>query len=497
MMFNPHTPIDNKREAKSDLTALKCVSLAATTLLLAACATSPDRSEAPTIDLPTAWTSQSFNAAPTAWLADFDSPQLEALVLEALAKSPSLKATAARFAQSIAELRISGAKLKPTSELGLNSARQKINTFGPNSTGGVIFENYNLALDLSWEVDLWGRLRDQTSAAVSRAEGYQADLDAARLSLAAQITKGWLNLIEAKQQLALSEHTAKTYRDNQRALESRFKLGLAKGFDLRRIITQAASAEAETFARQRSLDQAVRQLEVFLGRYPAGALDAINNFPNLPPTIPVGLPANLIQRRPDLVSAERQLAATDRELRASKKDLLPKISLTASGGTSSQEFENLLDGDFGVWTLVGNLTQPIFQGGRILANIDRNTALRDQAAANYHESALRAFLEVETTLAAEQFIRRERAKLAIAAEEATATEALAWDRYRTGIGDFLSALDAKRTADVARSRLLSVSNIFFQNRVDLYLALGGAFESKSLIKPPSDSAKNLSSTNGS
>ena len=162
--------------------------------LLTACATSPDRSEAPTIDLPTAWTSHSFNTAPTAWLADFDSPQLEALVLEALATSPSLKATAARFAQSLAEARISGAKLKPSAGLGLNGARQKINTFGPNSTGGVIFENYNLALDISWEVDLWGRLRDQTSAAVARAESYQADLEAARLSLAAQITKG-LSLI--------------------------------------------------------------------------------------------------------------------------------------------------------------------------------------------------------------------------------------------------------------------------------------------------------------
>ena len=170
--------------------------------------------------------------------------------------------------------------------------------------------------------------------------------------------------------------------------------------------------------------------------------------------------------------------------------------MTTSGGTSSQEFEKLLDSNFGVWTLAGNLTQPIFQGGRILANIDRNTALREQAVANYYDSALRAFFEVETTLAAEQFIRREQAKLAIAAEEATATEALAWDRYRSGTGDFLSALDAKRTADAARSRLLSVSNIFLQNRVDLYLALGGAFESNSLIQPPSETAKKLSNTNG-
>jgi len=495
-MFHLNTSTINKRVAHLCVTALKCLSLAATTLLFSACATSPDRSEPPAIDLPTAWSSQSFNTAPTAWLADFKSPQLEALVLEALAQSPSLKATAARFAQSVAEARISGADLKPSMGLGLSSARQQINTFGPSPTGGVIFENYDLALDLRWEIDLWGRLRDQTSAAVARVEGYQADLDAARLSLAAQTTKGWLNLIEAQQQLALAEHTAEAYRYNQRALESRFKLGLTEGFDLRRIHTQVASAEADAVSRQRALDQATRHLEVVLGRYPAGVLDTAITLPSLPPTIPAGLPADLIQRRPDLVAAERQLAATDRELRASKKDLLPKISLTASGGTSSQDFENLLDGDFGVWALAGNLTQPIFQGGRIIANIDRSAALRDQATANYRDSALRAFFEVETTLAAEQFIRREQAKLAIAAEEATATESLAWNRYRSGTGDFLTALDTRRTADAARGRLLSVANLFLQNRVDLYLALGGAFDDSGVIQPPPETLKNHSNING-
>lgn len=444
-------------------------------LLLTACASSPDRSAAPAIDLPSAWTSTASDTAPTAWLKDFDSPELEALVAEAMAHNPGLEATAARFAQSIAEARIAGADLMPSAGLGLNGARQQISTFGPSSTGGIIFENYDLSLNLSWEIDLWGRLRDRTSAALARAEGSLAELHAARLSLAAQTTKAWLNLIEAQQQLALAERTAKAYRNNQEALESRFKRGLTEGFDLRRIRTQAASAEADTATRRRALDQATRQLEVVLGRYPAGSLAADTTLPGLPASVPAGLPADLLKRRPDLIAAERQLAAAERERRAAKKELLPQISLTASGGTSSQMFENLLDGDFSVWSLAGNLTQPIFQGGRILANIDRNASLRDQAAAHYRDTALRAFLEVETTLAAEQFLRREQAKLTLAAEEATATESLAWERYRNGTGDFLSALDAQRTADAARSRQLGVANLLLQNRIDLYLALGGDF----------------------
>jgi NodT family efflux transporter outer membrane factor (OMF) lipoprotein len=444
-------------------------------LLLSACATSPERAAAPAIDLPDQWTSQVSSAAPTAWLADLNSPELTQLVEEALANSPSLEATAARFAQNVAEARIAGADLMPSAGLGLNGSRQKLSTFGPTSTGGVIFENYDLDLNLSWELDLWGRLRDQTSAALARLEASGAELAAAKLSLAAQATKAWLDVIEAQQQLTFAERTASAYRSNQQSLENRFKRGLTEGFDLRRIRTQAASAEADVATRRRAFDAATRQLEVVLGRYPAAALQTTRQFPALPAAIPAGLPAELLQRRPDLIAAERQLAAAQREQSAAQKDRLPQISLTASGGTSSQEFDNLLDGDFSVWTLAGNLTQPIFQGGRILANIDRSAALRDQAAANYRDTALRAFLEVETTLAAEQFLRSEQAKLALAAAEATATETLAWDRYRKGTGDFLSTLDTQRTADAAKSRLLVVNNLLLQNRIDLYLALGGSF----------------------
>ncbi|MBL6837473.1 MAG: efflux transporter outer membrane subunit [Puniceicoccaceae bacterium] len=444
-------------------------------LLLCACATSPERKPSLPLEIPETWATAADAATPTAWLRDFRAPELEALVFEALGNNPRLEATAARFAQTIAEARISGAERMPSAGLGLSGNKQKINSFGPASTGGVVFENYDLALNLSWELDLWGRSRDRTSAALARVEGSEADLYGVQLSLAAQTTKAWFNLIEAQQQLALAERTAQAYRDNRNALESRFKRGLTEGFDLRRMRTQTASAEADAATRQRALDRATRQLEVVLGRYPEGTLRSNIRLPELPPAVPAGLPAALLQRRPDLIAAERQLAAADREYHASKKELLPQISLTASGGTSSQEFGNLLDGDFSVWTLVGNLTQPIFQGGRILANIDRNAALRDQAVANYRDIALRAFLEVETTLAAEQILRDEQDKLTIAADEATKTEALAWERYRSGIGDFLSALDAQRTADAARGRRIRAANLLLQNRIDLYLALGGDF----------------------
>jgi NodT family efflux transporter outer membrane factor (OMF) lipoprotein len=425
--------------------------------------------------MPADWSTQTAQTDPTAWLADLQSPELTDFVAEALAHNPELEATAARFAQAVAEARIAGAEILPSAGLGLNGNRQKISTFGPTSTGGVIFENYDLALNLSWELDLWGRLRDQTAAALARAEASQAELAAARLSLAAQTAKAWLNVIEAGEQMALAERTAQAYRDNQVAIESRFRRGLSQGFDLRRIRTEAAAAQADVSARKAALDRSIRTLENIIGRYPAAALNSQASLPDLPPNIPLGLPADLLQRRPDLIAAERQLAAAERTQRADRKQRLPQMSLTASGGTASQAFDNLLDGDFSVWSLAGNLTQPVFQGRRIAANIDRSTAQLDQAAANYRDTALRAFLEVETTLAAEQFLRREANQLNIAAEEATAAEALAWERYSKGTGDFISALDAQRTADTTRSRRLALEKRILQNRIDLYLALGGDF----------------------
>lgn len=458
-----------------------CIALIAAIAAFSGCATAPTRSDAPDIALPTAWTAQPGASAttPYAWLKDFNEPQLQALVDEALAHNTDLHLAAARFSQSVAEARIAGAALMPSADLGLNGARQKINTFGPQSTGGIRFDNYSLNLNLSWEIDLWGRLRDRTSAALAQVEASHAELCAAHLSLAAQVTKSWFNYIEASQQVALAEKDARSYHENLKTIEGRFKHGLTEGLDLRRIRAQAASAEADVEVRRRLLDQAARNLEVLLGRYPSAHLAVEDNLPDLPQTIPAGLPADLLTRRPDLIAAERRLAAADKEYRATRKDLLPKISLTTSGGRSSPEFSDLLANNFSTWTLAGNLTQPIFQGGRIRANIDRSSALREQATANYHNAALNAFLEVETTLAAETYLLNEYEKLALASNEATAAETLAWDRYRNGTAESLETLDAQRTATAARSRLLTLRNFLLQNRVDLYLALGGTFQSAS------------------
>ena len=150
--------------------------------------------------------------------------------------------------------------------------------------------------------------------------------------------------------------------------------------------------------------------------------------------------------------------------------------MTGNAGTRSDEFNELLDSDFSIWSLAGNLAQPIYQGGRIQANIDRSSAQRDLAQAQYRETALRAFLEVETTLAAESYLLREYKHQHLAAEQADAAEKLAWERYRDGTIPFSDALESQRTANSVQTNLISLRNQLLQNRIDLYLALGGPFQ---------------------
>lgn len=442
------------------------------------CVSAPEQSSAPEVDEPAQWTANSITqqGSPTAWLNDFNDPALNKLVSEALQNNPSLQITAARLNQAIAEARIAGADLMPSANLGLDASRRQINSFGPANTGNTRFEDYGLNLNVSWELDIWGKVRDRTSAALAQVDASNADLQSARQSLAAQVVKSWFNYVEAEAQLALAQDTAEAYSKNTQTLEARFKRGLSEGLDLRRLRTQAAGSHAAVETRRRGRDQAARSLEIVLGRYPSAQLEADTELAPLPAPVPVGIPSELIYRRPDLRAAERRLAATDKELLAAQKELLPSIALTASGGNSSQEFKDIFNSNFFAYSIAGNLSQPVFQGGRIRANIDRSASLSDQALLNYRDRTLVAFLEVETTLAAETYLKSEYAKLFAATEEAIAAESLAWSKYRNGTTSFINALDTQRTANTARSTLLTVRNLLLQNRVDLYLALGGPFD---------------------
>ncbi len=381
-----------------------------------------------------------------------------------------MKAAAQRVQAARAQATIVGAPLFPQVSLGLNGAKRRQNFIGfpiPGSGGGGVLSTtattYGASTNLNWEIDLWGRLRNDQAAALADYQGVQADHMGARLSLSGQTTKAWFAAIEARRQLDLAQST----RDNFQAVNDQI--------DLRLSLSNVATAEAVVAQRRQQYDGSVRQLEILLGRYPAADLAIAQDLLPMPAPIPAGLPADLIARRPDLMIAERQVAAANARVKVAKRARYPSFSLTSSGGASSANLSNLLSGDFIVWSFAGNLLQPLFQGGRLRAGIKLAEANQEQALAGFAEQALRAYGEVESALMAETYLRDRENALREASEQAVAARELAENRYTRGVSDVITLLGSQRRAFEAEGQYLTVRRQRLDARVDLYLALGGGF----------------------
>ena len=415
------------------------------------------------------------------WVGSFNDLELEAIVIEAIEHNHDLKAAAARLSAAASTARIVGADLLPRISAGFNGSRQQQNFVGlpiPGFEDDVLTAKYNVfgvSLDTTWELDVWGRIRARTSAAYADMEAAQADLVAARLSLAGQTAKAWFAVAEAKQQAALARKTLDTYQVTADQVRSRFERGLRPSLDLRLALSNVGTAEALYHERQEQYERAVRQLEILVGRYPDGIIAGADMLPDIPPATPDGVPADVISRRPDLAAAERQLAAADARIAQARAALYPRISLTTSNGTISDQLRDLTDGDFYVWSIAGNLLQPIFEGGRLLAEVDRTEAVAREALEHYTAVALQAFGEVESAFVAEALLAKREEALRTAAEQAIAAHRLAQDRYRSGLENFTTVLDAQQRELNAESQRIAVRRLRLDVRVNLHLALGGNF----------------------
>jgi NodT family efflux transporter outer membrane factor (OMF) lipoprotein len=434
---------------------------------------SPPGEEALEVAVPDAWGSEALAGAPQGWLADFGDPQLDALVEEALGGNLQLEAGVARLEQAMALARIEGADRLPSLSITGGAQRSMSNNL-QDPPVRLRSDRFDVAAVASWELDLWGRVRAQALAANADAEAAEADFAALRLSLASRVAQAWFTAIEARRQAELALETLNSFEANLATVEERFGRGLSPALDLRLTRANVAAARGVHAQQQRLADASVRQLEVLLGRYPSGKLVPSPELPALDTGIPAGLPSDLLLRRPDIVAAGQRVAASDARLAESQRALLPSISLTARYGRASADLDNILKDSFDVWSLAGNIAAPVFQGGRLRANVDFSETRQREALANYRDTALTAFREVESTLAAEAFLRDQLEALRIGSEESTGARQLAEERYERGLVDIITVLESQRRAFTARSSLLAVHNQLLQNRLALYLALGGA-----------------------
>lgn len=424
-------------------------------------------------DLPDQWRGGQQIASqplPDQWVETFDDAQLQELVATALVNNYELKAAAARVDAAIAQARIDGSGRWPQIFFSIDREQAQIREAGFGSSDFGVFE---VLFGISWEVDVWGRIRDFQQAAISEADATHTDYYGARLSLAARVAQIYFELIEAKLQAAVVEQSIKDRTIIASLVRGRFQRGLVRGLDLRLALTDLANAEAELEETRNRIQATARRLETLLGHYPEGnALQAIA-LPSLPGVIAAGLPAELLERRPDVVAAFSRLQAADLHMTSSRKLRLPRITLTAAGGTRTADLTELADPRSAAWNVFAGLMQPLFTGGRIEGEISRNQAHADEALNLYKNTALNAFREVEQALAAEEWLRGQEISLRKAVEQTEASQKLAVYSYRNGLIQILTLLDSYRSTLVAQSAHLSITRQLLSNRVNLYLALGG------------------------
>ena len=445
-------------------------------LLVSACAlkTPPDANAIKTESMPKVAVPSAFKGAPAGpvadnWLATFGDDQLNAVVAEALANNPDLRVGAARVEQAQLYAKLAGAKLYPSVDL-IARGGTKLSGDSSGLQGGWLL--------MSWELDIWGRVRYGRAAAAADALSAQADFEYARQSLAALVAKSWFLATEATLQADVARQTIRQSEELVRLAQSRVQVGVANDEDV--YVARASVGTYQDALRQIELgrENAIRALELLLGHYPAAVTAIETKLPAQPAPVPTGLPSQLLERRPDVIAAERRVAAAFNRVGEAKAARLPAIALTSGVSAISSELVVLKDHDNPVWSLGANLLAPIYKGGALKTNVEIKTAEQKQAVAAYASVGLRAFGEVEGALASELAAREREQILAQTLSDSQRAYDVVQTQFRVGSTDLRFVTQRQLALNSTQAALISVQTEQRIQRVNLHLALGGSFEAK-------------------
>lgn len=451
------------------------------------------------------------------WWQSFGDEQLNHFVTTALERNPALIQAIARSRIAEAQARLNRADQLPQAGLSVGGTRQRQKMMGmpgmmpggavgggatdggvdtgaevavedggetPLATDATLFNNYNASLDISWELDLWGRLSALSASARANYLASNEQLRAMRQSVAAQVVQMYFEIVHARAQLELSERTVTALTEMARQINNRVDVGIASPADGMLANANLASASAGLEQRREALERSLRQLDVIMGEYPAGALQTADILPEVPAAPAAGVPAELLARRPDVRAAELGLLSAGYQLGAAKRSFLPSLSLSGSVGYSGYQWSDLFNSSNQIWSIAGQVLQPIFQGGRLIAQVDIAEGQRDEALHAYAEMALQAMAEVESALVVESLLVRREAALETAASSAESAVQISLNRYLQGVDPFLNVLESQQRALDGRSAHITAQHARLENRVALHLALGGGFENT----PPSETS---------
>jgi multidrug efflux system outer membrane protein len=459
------------------------------TLALGACATSGSPS-APAPGMPGAWGESGASdaiALTRDWWRGFGSAELSGLIDAALSASPDMGIAAEHVRQAEAQVRIAGATLFPVLNFSAGTGRSETRPQGGSWSGE---NSSSAALSASYEIDLWGRIASGVRSAESSLRATRFDQETVRLTLVAGVASGYFQVLSLRGRLAIARENLVIADRVFTVVDARVRNGAASALDLARQQAAVLTLRASIPPLELQERQTLYALAILAGRPPegfnagfdaAGSTVAVNLTDLAVPRVAPGLPADLLTRRPDLASAEAQLAAANANVAAARAALLPGIQLTGSAGLASDVLLNFLSAPTAALALGASLLQPIFDGGRLRAQVDVAASRERELVENYRKFILAALADVEGALASGGRTADQETLQAQVVEQARIALRLAEIRYREGVDDLLTVLDAQRTLFQAEDQLAQIRLSRLQASIGLFKALGGGWK---MTEPP-------------
>jgi NodT family efflux transporter outer membrane factor (OMF) lipoprotein len=431
------------------------------------------------------------------WWTMFQDPQLDALELQIDVSNQNLKAAEAQYRQSRAVLRQSRADYYPTVAAGPSATRTRVSSNRPplsSTFDGVTYNDFVLPVDFSYQVDVWGRVRRMVESNREQAQASAADLATVNLSMHADLALDYFQArsLDAEEQLLNS--TVKEYEQALQLTQSQFREGLASEVEVKQAMTQLQTVRAEAIDVGVLRAQYEHAVAILIGKPPAEF-----NLPPLPlsappPLIPIGVPSELLERRPDIAAAERRVAAANAQIGVAESAYYPSINLGGSGGFESSSIATLLNGPSGFWSFGASALMTVFDGGRRRALTDQAIAAHDYQVAAYREDVLTGFQQVEDNLAAVRVLENEAKVQDEAVVAAQGSLDLSIKRYKGGVTSYLEVITAQNAALTDEVTSVNILGRRMANTVLLIQALGGGWDRSSLPERPECCGK-LVSTN--
>ncbi len=432
----------------------------------------------PEVAQPANWRSTADGAGiwpDTAWWRGFASPELDRLMGDASTGNLDLRVAVARVRQAIANAQIAGAAIYPN--LGADASVTRTSRFG--STRTTTTTNYQAGLSVGYEVDLFGRIHATESAALTRLEASRYDQEALALTVSANVALSYFQLLALRERIALATESLNTSRRLLLLLDEQRRIGTASDLEVAQQRVSVAQQSAAIPALRQVERQTLSTLALLLGRLPQNFEVAGQRLSALAtPPVLGGIPSELLLRRPDVRGAEADLKAAHLDIAAARAARFPRIQLTVDGGTASTALSGLFGPGSFLLTLVGGLTAPIFEGGRLRAQQQLSQARYEELMETYRTATLSAFRDVENALSGATLFRQQLAAAREARAQAREAYRLADLRFRAGTVDFLTVLDAQRSIISTDDAVVQAQLSQLAALVDLYKALGGGWDGK-------------------